>query len=254
MAHTRIALIGNAGCGKTTLAKRLGARAGLPHLELDQLVWRRNRRKVMRSPLVVRADLERFLARNPRRWVVEGVYERWVARALLPPPPRAQRGGVDDDDNDDDEDRVEDEDEDKGAEPTPPPLLVWLDVAPALCAARVAGRPLPRDGWDDDAARDARHAFVEARGTRARERATRMRMMIDRAHLVTTNTMAPVAVVERRTSATLSSRRATARVGDVHEDCASSQQRSRSVTPHGSSRGVGAELRGARRRRLAARP
>ena len=35
----RIAVIGNSGGGKSTLARRLAARNGLPHIEVDRLLW-----------------------------------------------------------------------------------------------------------------------------------------------------------------------------------------------------------------------
>ncbi|MCA9239302.1 MAG: hypothetical protein KDA37_03845 [Planctomycetales bacterium] len=39
---TRVAVIGACCSGKTTFAQSLGAKTGLPHIELDQLYWRPN--------------------------------------------------------------------------------------------------------------------------------------------------------------------------------------------------------------------
>lgn len=36
---SRIVVIGNAGGGKSTLARRLAQRTGLPHIEIDRLLW-----------------------------------------------------------------------------------------------------------------------------------------------------------------------------------------------------------------------
>jgi adenylate kinase family enzyme len=126
LSGARVALIGNAGSGKTTLARRLTEHSRMVHLELDRVVWRSDRRKVMRNPTHVTATVDAFLAQHTS-WVFEGVYARYLARAL----PAATH-------------------------------LIWLDVDPGTCATRVAGRPLPVDGWDSDAARDRRHAYVEA--------------------------------------------------------------------------------------------
>jgi len=38
----RIAVIGNSGGGKSTLARKLAAKRGLPYAEIDALLWRPN--------------------------------------------------------------------------------------------------------------------------------------------------------------------------------------------------------------------
>jgi adenylate kinase family enzyme len=35
----RVVVIGNAGGGKSTLARKLAERRGLPHIEIDRLLW-----------------------------------------------------------------------------------------------------------------------------------------------------------------------------------------------------------------------
>lgn len=37
---SRLVIIGNAGGGKSTLARKLALRRGLPHIEVDKLLWR----------------------------------------------------------------------------------------------------------------------------------------------------------------------------------------------------------------------
>ena len=45
MALKRINITGNAGSGKTTLAKNLGRRLSIPVIHLDQIVWQPNWQK-----------------------------------------------------------------------------------------------------------------------------------------------------------------------------------------------------------------
>jgi adenylate kinase family enzyme len=66
----RIAILGGAGAGKSTLARRLGEALGLPVIHLDRLAygagWER------RGPDAMCADLRAAIASGA--WVVEGTY------------------------------------------------------------------------------------------------------------------------------------------------------------------------------------
>jgi len=79
---SRILILGNSGSGKSTRAKALAERTGLPHLDLDTLVWEPGRIAVPRPLAAVHADLEAFAAKEPG-WIVEGCYGELI-EALLP--------------------------------------------------------------------------------------------------------------------------------------------------------------------------
>ncbi|MBM7097720.1 AAA family ATPase [Bacillus sp. H-16] len=76
--YGKIHIIGSVGSGKTTLAKKLAKKTGIPHFELDNVVWERHpsgdRRRseaerIKRLGEIVQGD----------RWIVEGVHnELWV--------------------------------------------------------------------------------------------------------------------------------------------------------------------------------
>ena len=76
---SRIAILGGAGAGKSTLARQLGAALGLPVIHLDLLAfgpgWTR------RSPAALQAALAPAL--EPGAWVVEGTYDE-ASRLTLP--------------------------------------------------------------------------------------------------------------------------------------------------------------------------
>lgn len=73
----RIFITGNAGSGKTTLARTLGERLGLRVYGLDTIVWQAGWQK---TPLDVRAQKELELAAQPS-WVIEGVSSRVAKEA-----------------------------------------------------------------------------------------------------------------------------------------------------------------------------
>lgn len=65
----RILVTGNAGAGKTTLARALAAHLGLPYAGLDRIVWRPGWQP---TPTPERRAMEASLA-SGERWVVDGV-------------------------------------------------------------------------------------------------------------------------------------------------------------------------------------
>ena len=66
----RIAVIGTSGSGKTTVAARIAAMAGVPHVELDALHWEPDWTPA--GPDVFRARVDQALAGDA--WVVDGGY------------------------------------------------------------------------------------------------------------------------------------------------------------------------------------
>ncbi len=68
----RIHVIGTSGSGKTTVARRIAAAHGIPHVELDALHW---------EPAWREAPLDVFRTRvvdalSPAAWVVDGNYSK----------------------------------------------------------------------------------------------------------------------------------------------------------------------------------
>lgn len=75
----RIILLGNAGAGKSTMARRLIGNQPIPRLSLDEIAWGEG---TERNPLddSIR-ELHQFLRSNDQ-WVIEGCYSDLVAVAL----------------------------------------------------------------------------------------------------------------------------------------------------------------------------
>jgi adenylate kinase family enzyme len=69
----RIAIFGNSGSGKSTMARGLVARHGLAMLEIDSIVWEPGQIAVLRPKEKILADLNMFISAN-ENWVVEGCY------------------------------------------------------------------------------------------------------------------------------------------------------------------------------------
>jgi adenylate kinase family enzyme len=103
---TRIQLRGISGAGKTTLARELAARLGVPHIELDALVHGPNWTEASAEEL--RAKLVPLLARDS--WVVDGNYTSKLGTLI------AERAD----------------------------LVIWLDLPLRVCLLRVLRRTLAR--------------------------------------------------------------------------------------------------------------
>jgi adenylate kinase family enzyme len=72
-------VIGNTGSGKTTFARALGQKLGVPHVELDALHWKSD--WSMSSPEEVRAAVAEVLAGDG--WVVDGNWGSTLGTTVL---------------------------------------------------------------------------------------------------------------------------------------------------------------------------
>ncbi|HSU95787.1 MAG TPA: hypothetical protein VLI40_01065 [Gemmatimonadaceae bacterium] len=69
----KVLVFGNSGSGKSIYARALSAERGLPHLDLDSIVWEPGKIGVQRTPEAIAGLLEDFISANPE-WVIEGCY------------------------------------------------------------------------------------------------------------------------------------------------------------------------------------
>jgi adenylate kinase family enzyme len=76
----KVLVFGNSGSGKSTYARALSAQHGLPHLDLDSIVWEPGQIGVQRSPEAISESLHDFISSNPA-WVIEGCYGDLVEAA-----------------------------------------------------------------------------------------------------------------------------------------------------------------------------
>lgn len=67
-----VAVVGTSGCGKSTFARNLAARAGLPHVELDAIHWNNDWTESPDDEF--NANFDR--ATDAGRWVIDGNYGR----------------------------------------------------------------------------------------------------------------------------------------------------------------------------------
>ena len=79
MSAARIVIYGNAGSGKTTMARAVARELDVAHLCLDDLAWTASGKR--RSPAESVVDIEAFMTAHPG-WVVEGCYGDLVEAAL----------------------------------------------------------------------------------------------------------------------------------------------------------------------------
>ena len=75
----KIVLLGNAGAGKTTMAKQLMGEQAIAHLSLDQIAWNQS---VTRKPLAESITLLENFIEIHDQWIIEGCYGDLVEAAL----------------------------------------------------------------------------------------------------------------------------------------------------------------------------
>jgi adenylate kinase family enzyme len=81
MAPMHIAILGNAGSGKSSLARSIAASTGCRVLDLDTVAWAPGDEPVMRPDEDARAAVRDFCERGGD-WIVEGCYANLVSAAL----------------------------------------------------------------------------------------------------------------------------------------------------------------------------
>jgi adenylate kinase family enzyme len=79
-AFKRTLIMGNAGCGKTWLASRLGTTLGLPVVHLDDMHWEPGHNGIARDKALRDADVR--AAARADTWIMEGVYGQLVNMVL----------------------------------------------------------------------------------------------------------------------------------------------------------------------------
>ena len=78
----RLILLGNAGAGKSTMARRLTGSANIPRLSLDEIAWDEGFPRPRRKPLEQSLTLLRQFIRSNDQWIIEGCYGDLVEAAL----------------------------------------------------------------------------------------------------------------------------------------------------------------------------
>jgi len=77
----RVAILGNSGSGKSTVARWLAQSASLAVLDLDSVAWEPDQPAVARSRERAEAEVSAF-CRTHARWVLEGCYGNLIDAAL----------------------------------------------------------------------------------------------------------------------------------------------------------------------------
>lgn len=77
----RIAILGNSGSGKSSLARAIAGATGCPLLDLDTVAWEPQGQAVLRPAEMAQAVVRHFCQQN-ESWIVEGCYANLVSAAL----------------------------------------------------------------------------------------------------------------------------------------------------------------------------
>ncbi|MDO5401395.1 MAG: DNA topology modulation protein [Eubacteriales bacterium] len=74
----RIIILGCGGAGKSTLARAMGERTGIPVVHLDKIWWRDNWQHISREEFdaTVQAEVQK------PRWIIDGNYSRTIPKRL----------------------------------------------------------------------------------------------------------------------------------------------------------------------------
>lgn len=121
-----IAILGNAGSGKSTLSARLAEAHSLASLDLDTIAWIPGKEAVAREPAEAAAMVRDFCVKNAAQgWVMEGCYATLIGHALQFSP-----------------------------------VLVWLDPGTAVCVAHCQARPWEPHKYPSKEAQDRNLAML----------------------------------------------------------------------------------------------
>lgn len=77
----RIAIFGNSGSGKSTVACEIARQSHIRVLDLDTIVWEPDRIAVRRSPAAIHTELQQFCAAQ-KSWIIEGCYGDLIKAVL----------------------------------------------------------------------------------------------------------------------------------------------------------------------------
>ncbi|MFX3640200.1 MAG: AAA family ATPase [Candidatus Pristimantibacillus sp.] len=81
-APRKIHIIGSVGSGKTTLARKLSNKLSIPHYELDNVVWKRHKRRDIKRTEEERDQLLSTIILS-NTWIIEGAhYNEWVFQSF----------------------------------------------------------------------------------------------------------------------------------------------------------------------------
>jgi adenylate kinase family enzyme len=78
----KIHIIGSVGSGKTTLARKLSNKLRIPHYELDNVVWKRNKPRDIKRTDEERDQLLSTIIHS-KTWIIEGAhYNEWIFQSF----------------------------------------------------------------------------------------------------------------------------------------------------------------------------